>query len=98
MKSSTRIVLALIIGFLAGVSLSLFNGRDLLSSLQAASIFALIVTTIVAILSWGIDIAVNKGYPSWVGFLLVLILNILGLVILAILPDKTAANNNPPSK
>jgi hypothetical protein len=98
MKTSTRIVLAFLISFLLGVIFPLFKGQDLLSSLQSGSIFALIVVTIVAILSCGIDIAVKKGYPSWVGFLLVLILNILGLAILAILPSKTAVNNNSASK
>jgi len=97
MKSNTRIVLALIVSFLLGIVFSLFNGQDLLSSLQAGFIFALITIIIVAILSWGIDIAVNKGYPSWIGFLLVLILNVLGLLILAVLPNKTILNN-PVSK
>jgi|SRR5581483_598118 len=98
MRSSTRIVLALVIGFLAGVFLSVFNGRDLLSSIQSGFIFAFIVAIIVVMLSWGIDIAVSKGYPSWTGFLLVLIFNVLGLVILAVLPDKTATTSNSPSK
>jgi hypothetical protein len=89
MKSSIRIILSFIISFILGVVISLSNGRDLLSSLQSAFIFAIIAATIVAMLSWGIGIAVKKGYSNWVGFLLVLILNILGLAILVVLPKKT---------
>ena len=93
MKSSMRIMFSFIISFILGVVISLSNGQDLLSSLQSAFIFAIIVATLVAMLSWGIDIAVKKGYSNWGGFLLVLILNILGLVILAVLPNKTTVIN-----
>lgn len=98
MKSSTRILLALIISFLLSVFISFSNGRDLLLSLQSGFIFAIIVATIVAMLSWGMDIAVEKGYSGWVGFFLVLILNVLGLVLLAVVPNKTAAVINQVSK
>ena len=98
MKSSTRILLALIISFLLSVFISFSNGRDLLLSLQSGFIFAIIVATIVAMLSWGMDIAVEKGYSGWVDFLLVLILNVLGLVLLAVVPNKTAAVINQVSK
>ena len=93
MKSKTRIFLALVISFLAGFVLALLNGRDLLASLQSAMFFAIIATAIVAILTWGMDIAVKKGYPAWVGFLLALFLNVIGLAILAVLPTKTTAAN-----
>jgi len=93
MKSNTRIFLALIISFFLGVFMSFSNGRDFLLSLQSGFIFAIIVATIVALLSWGINIAAKKGYSGWVGFLLVLILNILGLAILAVLPNKTTVIN-----
>ena len=93
MKSNTRIVLALLISFLAGFVLALLNGRDLLASLQSAMFFAIIATAIVAILTWGMDIAVKKGYPAWVGFLLALFLNVFGLAILAVLPTKTSVAN-----
>lgn len=93
MKSSTRILLALIISFLLSVFISFSNGRDLLLSLESGFIFAITVATIVAMLSWGMDIAGEKGYSGWVGFLLVLILNVLGLVLLALVPNKTAVTN-----
>jgi len=88
MKSNTRIFIGFIIGFLLGFAISLLNGRTLASALQAGFLFAVLVGIIVALLSWGIDIAVKKGYPAWVGFSLVLFLNVFGLVILAVLPDK----------
>jgi len=93
MKTNTRIVLALVISFLAGFILALLNGRSLFLSLQSALFFTIIVTTIVAILSWGMDIAVKKGYPAWVGVLLALFLNVFGLAILAVLPTKTSVAN-----
>jgi len=88
MKSGTHIVLALIISFLLGVVISFLNRADLFLSFQSGFIFAMIVTTVVAMLSWGMDIAVDKGYSGWAGFVLVLIFNVLGLVILALLPNK----------
>ncbi len=93
MNSSTRIILAFAISLVAGVFLSLFNGIDLLLSLHSGFTFAIFTGIIVAFLSWGIDIAINKGYPSWAGFTLVLILNILGLVILMLLPKRTVMNS-----
>jgi hypothetical protein len=96
MKSSARIVLALVIAFPAGVVISLFNGRDFLSSIQSAFLFSIFTAAIAAFLSWGIDIAESKGYPGWLGFLLVLFLNILGLaILLIILPSKTETSNRP---
>ena len=94
MKSSVRIVLAFIISFLPSTFISLLNGRDLFLSFQYGFIFAVLVTVMVAILSWGIDFAVAKGYPGWSGFLLVLILNVFGLFLLAVIPNKPAATNN----
>ena len=88
-KSTIRTVLAFVISFFIAVFYSSSNGRDIPLSIQSGFVLAIITTTIVAILSWGIEIAVRKGYPSWLGFLLALILNVFGLVVLAILPNKT---------
>jgi hypothetical protein len=93
MNSWIRIGLALVLGFLIGMGIPLANGQDLLFALRAGLQFALLIGVIVAILSWGVDIAVEKGYPSWLGFLLVLCLNILGLILLVILPSHTLASN-----
>lgn len=88
MKSSTRIYIALIVGFILGFAISISNGRSLASALQSAVFFAVLVGIIVAMLSWGIDIAVKKGYSGWIGFLLVFFLNVFGLLILAVLPSR----------
>jgi len=88
MKSSTRIVLAFIIGLFLGVVIPIINGMGLLLALQSGFIFAILVAIIVSMLSWGIDIAMSKGYPDWAGFFLVFFLNIFGLLLLAILPNK----------
>ncbi len=93
MTSSTRIFLAFVISFPLSVVISLSNRQGLVLSLQSGFVFSIIVTFIVSILSWGIDIAVKKGYPRWAGFLLVLIFNVFGLVLLAILPNKKLAIN-----
>ena len=98
MTTNKRIMAALIISFPTAIVFSMFNGRDFPSAIQAGFIFAPAVAIVVAILSWGMDIAVKKGYPGWAGFLLALILNIFGLLILAVLPDKAALNNNPSPK
>lgn len=88
MKSSTRIFIGFIVSFLLGIFISLLNGRSLASAFQAGFFFALFVGMVVAMLSWGIDIAVKKDYPAWVGFFLVLFLNVFGLLILTVLPKR----------
>ena len=93
MKSSARITFAFVIGFLLGVIISLLNGRDFLLSLQAGLVFAVFAALIIGMLSWGIEIATKKGYSGWVGLLLVLFLNVLGLLLLAILPIKSRTLN-----
>ena len=94
MNSRLRIGLALILGFFIGLGISLANGQDFLSALQGGLYLALIVGVIVAFLSWGMDMAVKKGYPSWLGFLLAFCLNIIGLIILALLPSRTQTFNS----
>ena len=89
MNSRTRIILALALGFIVGLVIPLVNGNDFPYAFKTGIQFALLIGVIVAILTWGMDIAVGKGYPSWLGFVLVLILNIIGLIILALLPPAS---------
>jgi hypothetical protein len=95
MNTWTRTGLAVVLGSTIGTFISFVNGRDFVSALQAGFGFALIVGFIVAFLSCGMDIALDKGYPGWFGFLLVLCLNIFGLMILALLPTHTPTTNPP---
>ena len=59
-------------------------GDVLLRSLS----FGILVAAIVALLAWASETAEQKGYPSWLGFWLVAILNILGMFIVWLLPDR----------
>jgi len=98
MNTWTRTGLALVLGLSIGTFISFVNGRDLVSAMQAGFGFALLVGVIVAVLSCGMDIALEKGYPGWFGFLLVLCLNIVGLMILALLPAHTPTTNPPAAR
>ncbi len=90
MKSSLRISIALVVSFVLGLAISLFNGRNPILALQAGLVFAVLVGILVGLLSWGMEIASKKGYPDWAGFLAVLFLNVPGLLLLVILPSKVA--------
>ena len=93
MNSNTRITLAFVIGLVLGIVINFLNRQDLFLALQSGFLFAIFVAVIVAVLSWGIDVAVKKGYPDWMGFLLVFVLNVFGFLVLAILPDRTKASS-----
>jgi len=88
MKSGTRIWLAFVLGFLAGLLFELSNGNDFLSALQPAFFFAILTTALVSLLTGGIELARRKGYADWVGFVLVLVLNVFGLILLMLLPKR----------
>jgi FtsH-binding integral membrane protein len=98
MDSWTRIGLALVLGFFIATFISFVNGRDVVSALLAGFGFAVLVGVIVAILSWGMDRAVEKGYPGWFGFFLALFLNVVGLIILALLPAYTPRSKPPVAR
>jgi hypothetical protein len=89
MTLTKRIALAFTLGLFIGVNISISNGANILSALGDGFIFALCITFVVAIISWGMDIAKAKGYPIWVGFVLALFLNIIGIMILFLLPSHT---------
>src|SRR5262249_21720921 len=95
MNTWNRTGLALVLGLSIGTFVSFVNGRDFVSALQTGFGFALLVGLIVAFLSCGMEIALEKGYPGRFGFLLVLCLNVVGLIILALLPANTPTTNPP---
>lgn len=91
MKTATRVISAFTLAFAVGVTLASVNGQDTLTALRSSLIFASITAALVALLSFGIEKAEDKGYPAWLGLLLVVLLNVLGLVILTLLPVRIAA-------
>lgn len=79
---------SILVAFTVGFVVSLLNGGGLRGSLYSGFYFSLLVGAIIAILSWAYNYAEIKGYNGWVGFLLLLLLNIIGLFILVLLPVK----------
>jgi drug/metabolite transporter (DMT)-like permease len=88
LSTKQRTLISLALGIIAGFVFSLINGRDVPTSLLSALIFGILVAAIVAVLSWAMEYAQRKGYPGWMGFLLVLFLNIVGVLILWLLPER----------
>lgn len=89
MSSWKRIGLALLLGFVIAFIFNLINQQGFTASLRQGFFFALLVGEIVAVLSWGMEIAEEKGYPGWLGFVLSLFLNVVGLIILVLIPANT---------
>lgn len=84
--TATRTLIAVVASFVIGFIIQVINGFSVTTALLGAVIFSIFVGVSVAILSWAGDYAERKGYPFWVGFLLVFFLNIIGIVILFLLP------------
>jgi ABC-type transport system involved in cytochrome c biogenesis permease subunit len=80
--------IAALLGFVAGFALSLANGRALAQSSISALEFAAIAGVIVAALAWASGASERKGYSPWLGFVLVLILDVVGIVIILLLPAQ----------
>ena len=80
--------MAILMGFVAGLAISLANGRALAPSFIGALEFAAIAGVIVAALAWASGASERKGYSPWLGFVLVLILDMVGIVILLLLPAQ----------
>src|SRR5262245_21034475 len=91
MRTATRAMSALTLSFVVGVTLASINGQDPLTALRSSSVFASITAGLIALLSFGMEKAEDKGYPAWLGLLLVVFLNVLGLINLTILPRRATA-------
>jgi len=89
-SSLTRIVVAALLGFISGFIVSLVNRKDLLPSFVSGLLFSVIVAVIVIVLTWASGVTKQKGYDQWIGILLVLIFNIVGIIILLCLPPSKA--------
>ncbi len=84
--------LVVAVGFLFVATLALANGLTLIASMKAGLVIVLLVCVVCIPISWGIAIASKKGYPSWLAGILVLGFNILGLVIVILLPIRATLN------
>jgi uncharacterized membrane protein len=81
-----------LMGLVAGVAVSMANGKALAASLLGGLAFSIVVALVVAILSWAAGASEQKGYDAWLGIVLVLIFNVVGIVILLLLPARNRGN------
>jgi len=88
MSLKKRIGLTFSLGLLIGINISTSNGANLPTAIRDGFIFSLIITFIVALITWGMNLTKEKGYPIWVGFVLALFLNIIGIIILLLMPIR----------
>jgi uncharacterized membrane protein len=88
MNTTARTASAFVLGFVIGLAVSIMNGGGVAVSIAAAAVFGLLVGIVISILSWAFNYAEAKGYSGWLGFFLVLVLNILGVLLLLVLPAR----------
>ena len=85
-----RIAVAVALAFAIALTVSLANGLAAPLALRNSLLFTLLVTAIVAVLDWAMAAAQRKDYSPWLGFWLVIVLQLLGIVMLLILPARSA--------
>jgi hypothetical protein len=73
--------------------IALFNRQSVALALQNAIVFAGFVCLLMVFLHIGASIAEGKGYPTWFGVVITFLLNIVGLLILLMLPSKSKSAN-----
>lgn len=81
-------LLAFLLGWTAGLIACLVNQLPLGDALLRSLGFGILVAVIVAVLAWASETAEQKGYQGWLGFWLVVILNLLGIFIVWLLPHR----------
>jgi drug/metabolite transporter (DMT)-like permease len=86
-----RIIFGAILAFVSAFAISLANGLGALTSLGNALFFSLLISAIVAVLVWAMEIAQRKGYDPRVGFWTIIVLNLFGVVLLLWLPARNDA-------
>lgn len=91
----TKTLLAFLLGWTSGMITCLVNHLSLGDTLLRSLGFGILVAAIVAVLAWASETAEQKGYPTWLGFWLVVILNVLGIIIIGLLPYQKAKVHNP---
>ena len=88
-RGISRIALGAGLALVAALGVSLANGVGARTSFENALILALVVGAIVAVFHWAMAIARRKGYSPWVGFWVVVVLNVIGVVLLLGLPVRS---------
>ena len=73
--------------------ITLINRQDGALALRNAITFAALVCAVMIVLHVGALLAERKGYSTWLGVLLVALLNVVGLVILILLPNRLVLQN-----
>lgn len=88
-----RIVILSLATLIAAFIIAIFVRRDVMFALQNAITFAAFVCIFLLILHTGASLAERKGYPTWLGVALAFLLNIVGFIILLILPNRLTPDN-----
>jgi hypothetical protein len=88
-----RVALVFTMGMFFGTNISISNGSTLLTAIRDGLFFSIIISFVVILIDWGINIAKEKCYPIWIGFVLALLLNVIGILILKLLPIRTNTNS-----
>lgn len=83
-----KTLLAFILGWTSSMVACLVNQLPLGDALLRSLGFGILVSAIVAVLAWASETAEQKGYPGWLGFWLVVVLNIVGIFIIWLLPER----------
>jgi hypothetical protein len=84
-----RVALIFTLGMFFGINISISNGSKLLTAIRDGLLFSIIISFVVILIDWGMKISKEKGYPIWIGFILALFLNIIGIIFLKLLPIRT---------
>jgi hypothetical protein len=89
-----RVLTALVLGFSLGLISSMSNGLSFVPAAGRGAAFALLVGLLVWLLSWASETAVHKGYSPWLGFWLVILLNLVGILVLLWLPSRANTSSH----
>jgi hypothetical protein len=82
------ILVALLFGFVLVFVLAVASGQGVVASLYGGLMLTAAAGVLAAPLVWAADVARDKGYGAWLGLLLFLVLNFLGLLLLWLLPSR----------
>jgi hypothetical protein len=88
------VLTALVLGYSLGLSLLLSNVLGFVQAAGRSLALALLVGLVVWLLSWASETAAHKGYSPSLGFWLVILLNLVGLLVLLWLPPRARSSSH----